>query len=75
MNWLKSAVKTRIGSNRHLHLALHFWDEVCSNDVDFLIAYKAMRHRLTLLHADRDFDRIARWVPLKVESYAKRIRV
>ena len=40
--------------------------------VDFLIAYKAMRHRLTLLHADRDFDRIARWVPLKIESYVGR---
>jgi len=42
--------------------------------VDFLIAYKAMRHRLLLLHADRDFDRIADKVPLKVESYVKLIR-
>ena len=36
--------------------------------VDFLIAYKALRHRLTLLHADADFDRIARFVSLRVES-------
>ena len=36
--------------------------------VDFLIAYKALRHRLTLLHADTDFDRIARFVSLRVES-------
>lgn len=43
--------------------------------VGFLIAYKAMRHRLTLLHADRDFDRIARSVSLKVESYVKLVRL
>lgn len=41
---------------------------VKAKTVDFLIAYKAMRHRLILLHADRDFDRIARFVPLKAES-------
>jgi predicted nucleic acid-binding protein len=42
--------------------------------VDFLIAYKAMRHRLVLLHADADFDRMARFVPLKVESCLKFVR-
>jgi predicted nucleic acid-binding protein len=42
--------------------------------VDFLIAYKAMRHRLVLLHADSDFDRIARYVPLKVESFVRAVR-
>ncbi len=42
--------------------------------VDFLIAYKAMRHRLTLLHADADFDRLARLVPLKVESFVRQVR-
>ncbi len=42
--------------------------------LDFLIAYKAMRHRLVLLHADRDFDRIARRVPLKVESHLRHVR-
>ena len=41
---------------------------VKAKTADFLIAYKAMRHRLVLLHADRDFDRIARFVPLRVES-------
>jgi hypothetical protein len=34
--------------------------------VDFLIAYKAMRHRLALFHAKAGFDRLARVVPLKV---------
>ena len=38
---------------------------VKAKTVDFLIAYKAMRHRLVLIHADRDFDRIARFVPLR----------
>ncbi|MBI3323265.1 MAG: PIN domain-containing protein [Candidatus Omnitrophica bacterium] len=42
--------------------------------VDFLIAYKAMRHRLVLLHADADFDRIARFVPLRVESCVRLAR-
>ncbi len=42
--------------------------------LDFLIAYKAMRHRMVLLHADQDFDRIAQAVPLKVESYVKHVR-
>lgn len=39
--------------------------------MDFLIAYKAMRHRLVLLHADRDFERIARLMPVKTESCLK----
>lgn len=42
--------------------------------LDLLIAYKAMRHRLVLLHADRDFDRMAAVVPLKVESYVRVVR-
>lgn len=47
---------------------------LAAKTVDFLIAYKAMRHRLVLLHADRDFDRIAGMVSLKVESYVKLVR-
>ncbi|MBI3615599.1 MAG: PIN domain-containing protein [Candidatus Omnitrophica bacterium] len=47
---------------------------VTAKTVDFLIAYKAMRHKLTLLHADGDFDRLARVVPLKVESFVRRVR-
>ncbi len=47
---------------------------VATKTVDFLIAYKALRHRLTLLHADADFDRLARVVPLKVESFVRRVR-
>jgi predicted nucleic acid-binding protein len=41
---------------------------VQAKTMDFLIAYKAMKHRLVLLHADRDFDRMAHWLPIKVES-------
>ncbi len=44
---------------------------VTAKTVDLLIAYKAMRHRCVLLHADQDFDRIARKVSLKVESYVR----
>lgn len=39
--------------------------------MDLLIAYMAVRHQLILLHADRDFDRIADVVPLRVESYVR----
>lgn len=42
---------------------------------DLLIAYKALRHRLTLLHADHDFDRIAQCVPMKVESCVRSVRL
>jgi len=42
--------------------------------LDFLIAYKAMRHRLILLHADRYFYRMATRVPLKLESHLKHVR-
>lgn len=41
--------------------------------VDFLIAYQAATFRLKLLHADRDFDRIAEHSSLKVESYAQSV--
>ncbi len=33
---------------------------VKAKTVDALIAYKALKHGLTLLHADRDLDRIAK---------------
>ncbi len=47
---------------------------ITAKTVDFLIAYKAMRHKLTLLHADADFDRLARVVPLRVESFVRQVR-
>ena len=56
---------------RRLHQNL---SRVKAKTADFLIAYKAMRHRLTLLHADHDFDRIAAAVPLKTESYVRLVR-
>lgn len=57
-DWLKAAQWARRLKSRGLK----------AKTVDFLIAYKAIRHRLTLLHADADFDHIARFVPLRVES-------
>jgi predicted nucleic acid-binding protein len=37
---------------------------------DLIIAASAITKGCTLLHADRDFDRIAEHSPLRVESYA-----
>lgn len=42
---------------------------VQAKTVDLLIAYQAVTNGLTLLHADRDFDRIAKAGAFKVESY------
>jgi predicted nucleic acid-binding protein len=42
--------------------------------VDALIAYKAHKHHLILVHADADMDRIAAHTKLEVESYVKYIR-
>ena len=42
--------------------------------VDALIAYKAHKHHLTLVHADADMDRIASYAKLEVESYVRHAR-
>jgi predicted nucleic acid-binding protein len=42
--------------------------------VDALIAYKAYKHRLTLVHADADLDRIAAYAHFEVESYVRHAR-
>lgn len=47
---------------------------VKAKTVDLLIAYQAVTHHLTLLHADPDFDRIAAHTPLKVESFVQAAR-
>lgn len=39
--------------------------------VDCLIAACALRHRLTVVHADRDFDLIARVAPLQQRRLAR----
>lgn len=39
--------------------------------VDCLIAACALRHRLTVIHADRDFDLIARVAPLQQRRLAR----
>lgn len=57
--WLESADWTRSLRKKGLTI----------KTLDALIAYKAIRHGLTLLHADRDFDRIAVESTLKTESY------
>lgn len=42
--------------------------------VDALIAFKAHKHKLTLLHADADMDRIAKKTSLSVDSYVDAVR-
>ncbi len=42
--------------------------------IDALIAYKAVKHDLTLLHADQDMDRIAQKSSLRVESHVTTVR-
>ncbi len=42
--------------------------------VDALIAYKAHKHHLTLVHVDADMDRIASHGKLEVESYVRYVR-
>ncbi len=42
--------------------------------VDALIAFKAYKHNLTLVHADADMDRIASHSKLEVESYVRQVR-
>jgi predicted nucleic acid-binding protein len=39
--------------------------------VDCLIAACALRHQLTVVHADRDFDRIARVAPLRQRQLSR----
>lgn len=41
---------------------------------DVIIAQAAVGHRAILLHADADFDRIAQYQPLQVESYVEEVR-
>jgi len=42
--------------------------------VDALIAYKAYKHHLILVHADADMDRISTYTNLEVESYVRYVR-
>jgi len=42
--------------------------------VDALIAYKAKKHHLTLVHVDADMDRIAAHCKVEVESYVRLVR-
>ena len=45
-----------------------------AKSMDLLIAFKANQHNLTLLHADKDFDRIAKVSNLRVESWTTRVQ-
>lgn len=47
---------------------------ISAKSMDLLIAFKAAQNGLTLLHADKDFDRLARHSSLKVESWAGRVQ-
>lgn len=42
--------------------------------MDLLIAHTALVHGATLVHADADFDRLAKAVPLRVESFVDVVR-
>ena len=42
------------------------------SSIDCLIAACALRHRLTVLHRDRDFDSIARVSPLQAQSILRK---
>ena len=47
---------------------------VKAKTIDALIAFKALKHNLILLHADADLDRIARKTSLRVESFVQHVR-
>ena len=42
--------------------------------MDLIIAHTALVHGVKLIHADDDFDRLSRKVPLKVESLVSMVR-
>lgn len=78
-------LRTRLDSLHVFPFTEHDWVEaglwavalarkgVNAKSMDILISYKARRHQLALLHADTDFDRIARAAHRKVESWVDRI--
>jgi predicted nucleic acid-binding protein len=47
---------------------------ISTKSMDILIAYQTWRNDLTLLHTDKDFDRIAQGTNLKVESWVSRFQ-
>jgi len=47
---------------------------ISTKSMDILIAYQAWRYDVTLLHADKDFDRITQGANLKVESWVSRLQ-
>ena len=62
--WIKAADWTRSLRKKGLSV----------KTMDALIAYKAIQHNLIVLHADKDFDRIANKTSLKVESCVETAR-
>lgn len=42
--------------------------------MDLLIAHTALVNNATLVHADADFDRLAKTVPIRVESFVGAVR-
>ncbi len=62
--WVEAAEWTRVHRQKGHKL----------KTVDALIAYKAHKHHLTLVHADADMDRIASHAKLEVESYVRHVR-
>jgi predicted nucleic acid-binding protein len=63
-DWIEAAEWTRGLRRRGLKV----------KSMDGMIAFKAMKHGLTLLHADSDMDRIAKKASLSVESFVHSAR-
>ena len=70
---LLSFTMLRIGGLETYEEAAFIWracrdaGEQVRNKLDCLIAAVAIRHEASVLHADRDFDVIARHAPLRIE--------
>ena len=56
----------------HLYRSARRLGVTIRSGVDCLIAACALRHQLTVLHHDRDFDRLARFAPLRVRKVLPR---
>ena len=80
------ALRSRLSSLHVLPFAEPDWTEAAEwaarvarqgltvKSMDLLIAFIARKHGLTLLHADTDFDHLAKAVHLKVESWVEETR-
>ena len=64
VDWIEAARWASIPAIRSLKV----------KSMDLIIAHTALVHGMKLVHADEDFDRLSRKVPLKVESLVSIVR-